>query len=106
MTDAPQEDRWVWVIVQDPEKNEQFLGQTDPDEDLAFIPAFEDKETAQAAMWRLTRDPKAKYEAQAILFEEIAQHAAKNQFWLFLMDVEGVILEKIPPQSVADTQAQ
>lgn len=106
MTEAPQEDRWVWVIIQDPEKNEQFLGQSDPDTDLSFIPAFKDKETAQAAMWRLTRDPKAKYEAQAILFDEIAEHAAKNQFWLFLMDVEGSILEKIPPQSDQDAPAQ
>lgn len=106
MAEDHQEDRWVWVIVQDPEKNEQFLGQSDPDQDIAFIPAFEDKDTAQAAMWRLTRDPKSKYEAQAILFEEIAEHAAKNQFWLFLMDAEGVILEKLPPQSVKDAPAQ
>ena len=106
MTDKDQTDRWVWVIVQDPEKNEQFLGQSDPDTDLSFIPAFNDKETAQAAMWRLTRDPNAKYEAQAILFDEIAEHAAKNQFWLFLMDVEGAILEKIPPQAVKDAPVQ
>ena len=106
MNEERQEDRWVWVIVQDPEKNEQFLGQSDPEQKLDFIPAFKDKDTAQAAMWRLTRDPKAKYEAQAILFEEIAEHASKNQFWLFLMDVEGVILEKIPPQSIEDAAVQ
>ena len=106
MTAKRPEDRWVWVIVQNPEKNEQFLGQSDPELDLDFIPAFKDKETAQAAMWRLTRDPKAKYEAQAVLFDEIAEHAANNQFWLFLMDVEGAIMEKIPPHSDKDTPAQ
>ena len=30
------EEKWVWVIVQDPEGNEQFLGQVDESEGISF----------------------------------------------------------------------
>ena len=40
MTDKLKEDTWIWVIVQDPSGNEQFLGQHDDEKDVSFIPAF------------------------------------------------------------------
>jgi hypothetical protein len=37
------EDEWVWVVVQDPGGNEQFLGQHNKQENISFIPAFHSK---------------------------------------------------------------
>ena len=36
-------DTWIWVIIQDPGANEQFLGQLDEDKKESFIPAFYQK---------------------------------------------------------------
>jgi hypothetical protein len=32
-----QEDQWVWVVVQDPGKDERFLGQHDEKQDISYI---------------------------------------------------------------------
>ena len=48
MSKTIQEDQWVWVVVQDPEGNEQFLGQRDETEDISFIPTFLKKDAKPA----------------------------------------------------------
>ena len=89
-----EKDQWVWVIVQDPGKEEQFLGQHDPESDLSFIPVFLDKEEANKGLTHLNRDEKLKYESQAIIFEEISDHAADQGFKLIVLDGEGNVLKK------------
>jgi hypothetical protein len=91
------EDEWVWVIVQDPGANEQFLGQHDKQENISFIPAFHSKEEAQQCFLNLARQKGRKYEVQAILYEELAKDAAANGFMIFLLDENGDVLEKIKP---------
>ena len=39
-------DEWVWVVLQDPGENEQFLGQYDEEKKTSFIPTFLKKEEA------------------------------------------------------------
>lgn len=90
-------DQWVWVVVQDPGGNEQFLGQHDPQTDISYIPAFADKEAAQQGLLNLTRQPGLKYEAQAILREELLKDAVAGGFEVFLMSENGEVLEKINP---------
>jgi hypothetical protein len=89
-----EKDQWVWVIVQDPGKNEQFLGQHDPESNMSFIPIFLDKEEANKGLTLLKRDEKLKYEAQAIIFEEISDHAADQGFKLVILDGEGKVVKK------------
>lgn len=91
-------DQWVWVVVQDPGGHEQFLGQQDPQADIAFIPAFSSKEAAQQGFLKLVRQPDQKYEVQAILREELAKDAAAGGFVIYLLNEHGKILEKIKPQ--------
>lgn len=97
MQNMKEEDQWVWVVVQNPGGNEQFLGQHDEQEDISFIPAFTDKEAAQQGYPNLTRAPGHKYEVQAILREELIKDAAAGGFWVFLLNESGDILEKINP---------
>ena len=88
-------DQWVWVVVQDPGENEQFLGQYDAGTDESFIPIFLEKEEAQYGLNLLSREKGHKYEAQAIIYEEVADHASDKGFRLFVLNGEGEILDKV-----------
>ena len=88
-------DQWVWVIVQDPGKDEKFLGQFDEEKDISFIPTFLKKEDAQKGLSRLKTDWDCVYEPQAVLYEELLAHSTKHGFILFILNGRGEILEKI-----------
>lgn len=92
-----EEDPWVWVIIQDPERNEQFLGQNDEELDVSFIPFFQEKEEALSGLHGLAHDNGLKYEPQAIRYRTLAEHAARNGFQLFFLNGQGRILEKLIP---------
>lgn len=97
MQNIKDEDQWLWVVVQDPGGNEQFLGQHDEQEGISFIPAFHDKEAAQQGFLNLKRQPGYKYEVQAILREELLKDAAAGGFMVFLISETGQVLEEIKP---------
>ena len=91
-------DTWIWVIVQDPSENEQFLGQHDDEKDVSFIPAFHEKDIAQQAVGNLITEKGTKYEAQAVLLDELSKDAAQHGFLIFMLNADGEILEEISPQ--------
>ena len=97
MQNMNDKDQWVWVVVQDPGGDEQFLGQHDEQEDISFIPVFADKEAAQQGLLGLIRQPGLKYEVQAILREELLKDAAAGGFLIFLLNESGDVLEEIKP---------
>lgn len=97
MTDKLSSDTWIWVIVQNPGENEQFLGQHDDKKDVSFIPAFYEKDAAQQCLIQLITEKGEKYEAQAILFEELAKDAAQHGFLIFMLNADGEILKEIAP---------
>jgi len=90
-------DTWVWVVVQDPGGDEQFLGQLDGENNIAFIPAFYQKEDAQQCLPQMIRQKEKKCEIQAIFFDELSKDAAKHGFMIFMLSAEGEILDKIKP---------
>jgi len=90
-------DTWIWVVIQDPGANEQFLGQLDEDKSESFIPAFYQKEDAQQCLIQLKTEKGKKYEVQAICYDELAKDAAKNDFMIFMLTGDGEILKKITP---------
>ena len=94
MTNTINNDDWVWVVVQDPGGNEQFLGQQENETGVAFIPIFKEKEDALMCMPLMTREKKAKYEAQAVIFSDLKEQAASSGFVLYLLDSEGRVLDK------------
>ena len=91
------ENTWVWAIVQDPEGDEQFLGQLDENNNVSFVPFFLQKEEAEQCISGLVKTPGHKYEIQAILFEELKLFCAKEKAMLFLLNGAGEILNKISP---------
>ncbi len=88
---------WVWVVVMDPGKNEQFLGQHSKKEDISFIPTFLEKDEGLECLGNMKRDKRKKYEVQAIEYNELARDASKHNFMLFILNGAGEILEKIKP---------
>jgi hypothetical protein len=97
MAHKPKDGPWIWVIVQDPGGNEQFLGQHDNEKDVSFIPAFHEKDIAQQAVGKLITEKGTKYEAQAILLEELSKDAAQHGFLIFVLNADGEILKEITP---------
>lgn len=90
-------DVWYYIIVQNPEAaGEEFVGYTDQKTGATFIPAFKTKEIAQQCFLIMPKDiMNHKYEAQAIIQEDLMTLAQKNGYDVFLMDDKGRVLEKI-----------
>ena len=97
MSELIQGNPWVWVVVQDPEGDEQFLGQRDEEKGESFIPTFLEKEEALKCINLLSTEKGRKYEVQAIQYEELARSSAEHGFMLFILNAKGEILEKIKP---------
>jgi hypothetical protein len=97
MSDRIKGDQWVWVVVQDPGGNEQFLGQHDQEKDLSFIPAFLGKEEAQECLPRIPQEKGHSYEIQAIEFDDLRRRAAESGFMVFILNGAGRVLERIEP---------
>ncbi len=95
MTQQAETDAFVWVVVQEPGGNEEFLGQYDSQNDISFIPVFSTREEALVALGQMARDPKKKYEPQAIDRKQVTHHALSNGFVVFRLNEYGQILEKI-----------
>ncbi len=95
MSSLLKDDTWVWVVIQDPGKNEEILGQQDEEEGISFIPAFQSKEEAFQCMNFLARKKEAKYEPQAILYEDLYKYISECGFKIFVLNGEGKLLEKI-----------
>jgi len=89
-----QADQWVWVVIQDPGENEEFLGQHDHERDENFIPAFLEKEAAQDGLKYLATEKGHKYEVQAIRFDDLCRRADENGFLVFVLNETGEVLEK------------
>jgi len=100
MEKQPEKDDWVFVAVENPGGNERFVGYTDSSSDIAYIPAFPTKDEAQTCFINMPRDPGSKYEIQAVIFEDLADDAARNGFLIFMLDSEGRIQQKIDPATV------
>jgi hypothetical protein len=97
MSKLVQGNPWVWIVVQDPGGNEQFLGQHDEKKEVSFIPTFLEKEEAQQCLKHLTREEGHKYEIQAIQYGELARSSSEHGFALFILNGAGEVLEKIEP---------
>lgn len=88
---------WIFVVVQNPGKNEQFFGLSDKTTDISYIPAFKTRDDAQSCLIHLPTKIKNKYEVQAIMYEDLTADAFQNGFSIFILDGEGKIMDKIPP---------
>lgn len=88
---------WIWLIVQNPEKEASFLGQHDTTNDIRFIPAFLEKESALMCMNQFTKDESNDYEPQAIFYDELLRYADDKNFLIYILDKKGGILDTIAP---------
>lgn len=92
---------WIWVIVQNPGKNESFLGQMDSESGVRFIPAFYSKEDSLMCINRFSKNESMVYEPQAVLYEDLITYTKNNGFLIFFLDQKGAILDKVSPYDYA-----
>jgi hypothetical protein len=95
MSNILKDDTWVWVVIQDPGKNEVILGQMDDKKNISFIPTFQTKDEALMCLNLLSREPGATHEVQAILYEDLVQHASENKFAVIVLNGVGEVIEEI-----------
>ncbi len=89
---------WVYVVVQNPGGNEEFLGQHDQENNISFIPFFLDKDHANQCYVNLKREITQHYEVQAIIYEDLVRYAAEHQFLLYLLNETGKVLNVNTPE--------
>jgi Protein of unknown function (DUF3110) len=89
---------WVYVVVCDPGKNEQFFGLYNKEKDIDFIPAFPSKDAANDCFLTLPKEKGRKYEIQAIHIEELHRDAEKNGFVVAMVDNDGNIIKGNSPE--------
>jgi hypothetical protein len=99
MSTQLKKDQWVYVVVQNPNSNAQYLGQEEEETGASFIPIFLEKEDALMCLNLMARDKQTPVEAQAVIFEELAGQAATGGFKLYLLNKAGEIIEKITPSN-------
>ena len=97
------DETWLFIIVQNPGGNEEFFGLHEEESDVAYIPAFENKENAQNCLIHLPTQKGNKYEIQAIMYEDLTRDAFANNFLIFLLDEDGKIIDKIYPDQPTGT---
>ena len=97
MPEKIKEDTWLWLVAEDPGEKEQFLGQRDGKNNISFIPAFLEKDAALQGLHLLVREKGRKFEIQAIQYQDLAPKLTEEGFWLFVLNAEGEILEKLEP---------
>ncbi|MDR3629396.1 MAG: hypothetical protein P4L42_03585 [Desulfocapsaceae bacterium] len=83
---------WVYVVVCDPGKNENFLGLYDKEMKIDFIPTFPTKDAANDCFLTMPKEKGRKYEVQAVHIEELTDVAAKNGFIVAMVDHDGHII--------------
>lgn len=89
---------WVWIIIQNPEKNEQILCQNYVEKNIKFIPTFLDKTHALMCMNFFNKQDNNKYEPQAIIYEELLSHAKSNGFQVFFLNEKGTVQDMVIPE--------
>ena len=95
MSSVLKDDTWVWVVIQDPGKNEVILGQMDEKKSISFIPTFQTKEEGLMCLNLLSRQSGATHEVQAIMYEDLVQYASENKFAVILLNGVGEVIEEI-----------
>jgi len=98
MSNTIENDQWVYVVIHGTEGNEQLLGQQDEEKNESFIPVFLKKEDALMNLNLLAREQGSKYEVQAILYEDLVERVAEQEFMLFVLNEAGEVVEKINPK--------
>jgi len=89
--------QWIFTVVQDPEINPQYLGQHDDEQDISFIPIFLKKEDALMCINLMARDKHKKYEVQAVMYEDVTEHAAAGGFHVYVLNKNGEVFKKVNP---------
>jgi hypothetical protein len=91
------DENWYYAVIQDPGTSvEQFVGYRDEETDSQFLPVFKTKQEAQKCFKQMPKDLfNAKYEAQAIIEEDLFKLLDGQNYKIYLLDEKGTIVEEL-----------
>ena len=84
---------WLWIVIEKQGNVENLFGQYDEEKDTFFIPAFYDRENAEACLVLMQKVPERSYEVQAMRAVEVTKAVKNNSYQLFILDGAGRVLE-------------
>lgn len=97
MKNTEEKTDWIWVVVENTGQNEHFVGLEDKNGDMPYIPVFSSKEDAIACLIHMPTVRGNKYEAQAVMLEDLKKDAEAGGFKILLADGEGKIIADMSP---------
>ncbi len=86
-------EKYVWVITEEKEGEETFVGLSDPD-GSPFLPVCESKEDALMLLGRLPKGD-GERQAEAIHKEGLLNEARTEGFAVYLVDPDGILKERL-----------
>jgi hypothetical protein len=91
------DENWYYVIVQNPGTSaEQFVGYRDEENDLQFLPIFKTIKEAQKCFKQMPKDLfNAKYEAQAVIEDDLFKISEEQNYKLYILDGEGIVSKEL-----------
>ena len=97
MSNSIEKNTWVFVLVQKTGNTETIVGQQDSENDIFFIPAFHDRDSALQGIHSIAKTPGQTYEVQAIIYDDLTDYTKQIGCLIFFLDGSGRILSKMSP---------
>ncbi len=97
MTQEPKKEDYLWIITETKDENTTIVGMAAEDSDQ-FIPAARTKEEALVLMGRLPAGEGGERQVEAMHKERLFEQAADDGYQVFVVDMNGLILERLTPQ--------
>lgn len=92
---------WVWVVFEKSGMDENLYALEDEKSGVKFIPVFQEKEDGVVVQAGFKKIAGAKYEVEAMRIELVAETARKNKMDIYILDGEGLVMERLTPMSDA-----
>lgn len=86
---------YLWAVVVNRQSREDLFNIQHPEGDEQVVPAFENKEAAQAFWDRLTTRPEGRGEVQAFHKENLAAAARQNGLTVVVLGQDGSLLARL-----------
>lgn len=99
MTISISKQTWVYALINKGDGDEKLTGFQDKNGGI-FIPVLKTNDEAEIFLGYIPSEPGRRYEVQAIIFEDVLNHARENGSLVYLVNGKGEILEEGIPEPI------
>jgi len=87
MNDTIDKNRWVFILILNPEKDEEYIAFED--NGVPFVPAFDSKEDAAAWKSITFSGDDGKIEIQALYLTDLLKETKESGYLVYILDKQG-----------------